>query len=143
MNYRKIYESAKLDEELLQEFNFKKAAAIGLMGLGLASGAFAKSNKFQQQKSKVISQQDFLNKCLEFIDEEGQESIYYTLEDMLDNLEAKGIKVDGVIDVAGDKHSLQGKPGLIKGNLSKKKIQKALQNGGTLDNFVGGVVTSN
>ena len=42
MNYRKIYESAKLDEELLQEFNFKKAAAIGLMGLGLASGAFAK-----------------------------------------------------------------------------------------------------
>ena len=45
MNYRKIYESAKLDEELLQEFNFKKAAAIGLMGLGLASGAFAKSNK--------------------------------------------------------------------------------------------------
>ena len=45
MNYRKIYESAKLDEELLQEFNFKKAAAVGLMGLGLASGAFAKSNK--------------------------------------------------------------------------------------------------
>ena len=45
MNYRKIYESAKLEEELLQEFNFKKAAAIGLMGLGLASGAFAKSNK--------------------------------------------------------------------------------------------------
>lgn len=45
MNYRKIYESAKLNEELLQEFNFKKAAAIGLMGLGLASGAFAKSNK--------------------------------------------------------------------------------------------------
>lgn len=45
MNYRKIYESAKLDEELLQEFNFKKAVAVGLMGLGLASGAFAKSNK--------------------------------------------------------------------------------------------------
>lgn len=45
MNYRKIYETAKLNEELLQEFNFKKAAAIGLMGLGLASGAFAKSNK--------------------------------------------------------------------------------------------------
>ena len=45
MNYRKIYESAKLDEELLQEFNFKKVAAVGLMGLGLASGAFAKSNK--------------------------------------------------------------------------------------------------
>lgn len=45
MNYRKIYESAKLDEELLQEFNFKKAAAIGLMGLGLISGAFAKENK--------------------------------------------------------------------------------------------------
>jgi hypothetical protein len=45
MNYRKIYESVKLDEELLQEFNFKKAAAIGLMGLGLISGAFAKSNK--------------------------------------------------------------------------------------------------
>ena len=56
MNYRKIYESAKLDEELLQEFNFKKAAAVGLMGLGLASGAFAKSNKSHQQKSKVISQ---------------------------------------------------------------------------------------
>lgn len=45
MNYRKIYESAKLNEELLQEFNFKKALAVGLMGLGLASGAFAKSNK--------------------------------------------------------------------------------------------------
>ena len=45
MNYRKIYESAKLNEELLQEFNFKKAVAVGLMGLGLASGAFAKSNK--------------------------------------------------------------------------------------------------
>lgn len=45
MNYRKIYESAKLDEELLQEFNLKKALAVGLMGLGLASGAFAKSNK--------------------------------------------------------------------------------------------------
>ena len=45
MNYRKIYESAKLDEELLQEFNFKKALSVGLMGLGLASGAFAKSNK--------------------------------------------------------------------------------------------------
>ena len=45
MNYRKIYETAKLNEELLQEFNFKKAVAVGLMGLGLASGAFAKSNK--------------------------------------------------------------------------------------------------
>jgi hypothetical protein len=45
MNYRKIYESVKLDEELLQEFNFKKAAAVGLMGLGLISGAFAKENK--------------------------------------------------------------------------------------------------
>ena len=45
MNYRKIYESAKLNEELLQEFNLKKALAVGLMGLGLASGAFAKSNK--------------------------------------------------------------------------------------------------
>lgn len=45
MNFQKIYESAKLNEELLQEFNFKKAVAIGLMGLGLASGAFAKSNK--------------------------------------------------------------------------------------------------
>ena len=45
MNYRKIYESAKLEEELLQEFNLKKALAVGLMGLGLASGAFAKSNK--------------------------------------------------------------------------------------------------
>ena len=45
MNYRKIYETAQLNEELLQEFNFKKAAAVGLMGLGLASGAFAKSNK--------------------------------------------------------------------------------------------------
>lgn len=45
MNYRKIYESAKLNEELLQEFNFKKAVAVGLMGLGLTSGAFAKSNK--------------------------------------------------------------------------------------------------
>lgn len=45
MNFQKIYESAKLNEELLQEFNFKKALAVGLMGLGLASGAFAKSNK--------------------------------------------------------------------------------------------------
>lgn len=45
MNFQKIYEQAKLDEELLQEFNFKKALAVGLMGLGLASGAFAKSNK--------------------------------------------------------------------------------------------------
>lgn len=45
MNFQKIYEQVKLDEELLQEFNFKKAAAVGLMGLGLASGAFAKSNK--------------------------------------------------------------------------------------------------
>lgn len=45
MNFQKIYESAKLDEELLQEFNLKKALAVGLMGLGLASGAFAKSNK--------------------------------------------------------------------------------------------------
>ena len=45
MNFQKIYESAKLNEELLQEFNFKKAVAVGLMGLGLASGAFAKSNK--------------------------------------------------------------------------------------------------
>jgi hypothetical protein len=143
MNYRKIYESVKLDEELLQEFNFKKAAAVGLMGLGLASGAFAKS-KPQQQKSNVISQKDFLNKCIEFIDEEGQESIYYTLEDMLDMLEADGIKVDGVIDMAGDKHALKGKPGLIKGNLSKKQIQKALQNGGTLDSFAnGGFYASN
>lgn len=45
MNFQKIYEQTKLDEELLQEFNFKKALAVGLMGLGLASGAFAKSNK--------------------------------------------------------------------------------------------------
>lgn len=45
MNFQKIYESAKLNEELLQEFNFKKAVAVGLMGLGLTSGAFAKSNK--------------------------------------------------------------------------------------------------
>lgn len=142
MNYRKIYESAKLDEELLQEFNFKKAAAIGIMGLGLASGAFAKS-KPQQQKSNIISQKDFLNKCLEFIDEEGQNSIQYSYEDMLDMLEAEGIKVDGVIDMAGDKHALKGKPGLIKGRLSKNKIQKALQNGGTLDSFVGNIVASN
>lgn len=141
MNFQKIYESAKLDEELLQEFNFKKAAAVGLMGLGLVSGAFAKSNKSQQQKSKVISQQDFLNKCLEFIDEEGQESMYYTLEDMLDMLEADGIKVDGVID-CGEKHALKGNPGRIKGNLSKKKIQKALQNGGTLDSFTGFIATN-
>ena len=142
MNYRKIYESAKLDEELLQEFNFKKAAAVGLMGLGLASGAFAKSNKSQQQKSKVISQQDFLNKCLEFIDEEGPESRYYTFEDMLDNLEADGIKVDGVFNT-GDRHFLKGQPGLIKGNLSKKNIQKALQNGGTLDGLTSGFYASN
>lgn len=141
MNYRKIYESAKLDEELLQEFNFKKAAAVGLMGLGLASGAFAKSNKSQQQKSKIISQQDFLNKCLEFIDEEGQESRYYTLEDMLDMLEADGIKVDGVVDY-GESHYLKGKPGKIKGNLLKKGIQKALQNGGTLDSFTGFIATN-
>lgn len=141
MNYRKIYETAKLNEELLQEFNFKKAAAVGLMGLGLASGAFAKSNKPQQQKSKVISQQDFLNKCLEFIDEEGQESMYYTLEDMIDMLEADGIKVDGVIDY-GENHALKGKSGKIKGNLSKKSIQKALQNGGTLDSFTGFIATN-
>lgn len=141
MNYRKIYESAKLNEELLQEFNLKKAAAVGLMGLGLASGAFAKSNKSQQQKSKVISQQDFLNKCIEFIDEEGPESRYYTLEDMLDMLEADGIKVDGVIDY-GESHALKGKPGKIKGNLSKKGIQKALQNGGTLDSFTGFIATN-
>lgn len=134
MNFQKIYESTKLDEELLQEFNLKKAAAVGLMGLGLASGACAKSNKSQQQKSKVISQQDFLNKCIEFIDEEGPESRFYTLEDMLDMLEADGIKVDGVIH-AGNKHALKGNPGLIKGNLSKKGIQKAIQNGGTLDSF--------
>lgn len=143
MNYRKIYESAKLDEELLQEFNFKKAAAIGLMGLGLASGAFAKS-KPQQQKSNVISQQDFLKYCLEFIDEEGPNSIQYSYEDMLDTLEGNGIKVDGVIDMGGDEHALKGKPGLIKGRLSKKKIQKALQNGGTLDSFAnGGFYASN
>ena len=141
MNYRKIYETAKLNEELLQEFNFKKAAAIGLMGLGLASGAFAKSNKSQQQKSKVISQQDFLNKCLEFIDEEGPESRFYTLEDMLDMLEADGIKVDGVIDY-GENHALKGNPGKIKGNLSKKSTQKALQNGGTLDSFTGFIATN-
>ena len=141
MNYRKIYESAKLDEELLQEFNFKKAAAVGLMGLGLASGAFAKSNKSQHQKSKVISQQDFLNKCIEFIDEEGPESRYYTLEDMLDMLEADGIKVDGVVDY-GENHALKGNPGKIKGFLSKKGIQKALQNGGTLDSFTGFLATN-
>ena len=141
MNYRKIYESAKLDEELLQEFNFKKAAAVGLMGLGLTSGAFAKSNKSQQQKSKVISQQDFLNKCIEFIDEEGPESRYYTLEDMLDMLEADGIKVDGVVDY-GENHALKGKPGKIKGNLSKKGIQKVIQNGGTLDSFTGFIATN-
>lgn len=141
MNFQKIYEQAKLDEELLQEFNFKKAAAVGLMGLGLASGAFAKSNKSQQQKSKVISQQDFLNKCIEFIDEEGPESRFYTLEDMLDMLEADGIKVDGVIH-AGNKHALKGNPGLIKGNLSKKGIQKAIQNGGTLDSFTGFIATN-
>lgn len=141
MNFQKIYEQSKLEEELLQEFNFKKAAAVGLMGLGLASGAFAKSNKPQQQKSKVISQQDFLNKCLEFIDEEGQESMYYTLEDMIDMLEADGIKVDGVIDY-GENHALKGKSGKIKGNLSKKSIQKALQNGGTLDSFTGFIATN-
>lgn len=142
MNFQKIYEQAKLDEELLQEFNFKKAAAVGLMGLGLASGAFAKSNKSQQQKSKVISQQDFLNKCLEFIDEEGPESRYYTFEDMLDMLEADGIKVDGVFNT-GDRHFLKGQSGLIKGNLSKKRIQNALQKGETLASITSGVYASN
>lgn len=142
MNYRKIYESVKLDEELLQEFNFKKAAAIGLMGLGLASGAFAKS-KPQQQKSNVISQQDFLKYCLEFIDEYPQDSKFYSYENMLDMLEAEGIKVDGVIDMAGDKHGLDGKPGKIKGNLSKNNIKKALANGGELDNLFSGFYVSN
>lgn len=143
MNYRKIYESAKLDEELLQEFNFKKAAAIGLLGLGLASGAFAKS-KPQQQKSNVISQQDFLEYCLKFIDEYPQDSTQYSYEDMLDNLEAEGIKVDGVTDMAGDKHALKGKPGKITtARLSKSRIKKALANGGTLDSFVGNIIASN
>lgn len=41
MNFQKIYEQSKLEEAL----NLKKALAVGLMGLGLASGAFAKSNK--------------------------------------------------------------------------------------------------
>ena len=60
---------------------------------------------------------------------------------MLDMLEADGIKVDGVVDY-GENHALKGKPGKIKGNLSKKGIQKALQNGGTLDSFTGFIATN-
>ena len=40
MNFQKIYEQSKLEEAL----NLKKALAVGLMGLGLATSAFAKNS---------------------------------------------------------------------------------------------------
>lgn len=75
MNYRKIYESAKLDEELLQEFNFKKAAAIGLMGLGLVSGAFAKSNK-SLTKQGIFNDYKDGKAIVAIVDTENQYGVY-------------------------------------------------------------------
>lgn len=59
MNFQKIYEQSKLEEAL----NLKKALAVGLMGLGLATSAFAKNSSGTFSKNGKLARYEGKDGC--------------------------------------------------------------------------------
>ena len=59
MNFQKIYEQSKLEEAL----NLKKALAVGLLGLGLATSAFAKNSSGTFSKNGKLASYEGKDGC--------------------------------------------------------------------------------
>lgn len=87
MNFQKIYEQAKLDEAL----NLKKALAVGLMGLGLATSAFAKNSSGTFSKNGKSASYEGKDGCAVSMvttrnrSQGGSGTIYNILCDVTDN----------------------------------------------------------
>lgn len=87
MNFQKIYEQSKLEEAL----NLKKALAVGLMGLGLATSAFAKNSSGTFSKNGKSASYEGKDGCAVSMvttknrSQGGSGTIYNILCDVTDN----------------------------------------------------------